>query len=779
MTQHIAGCHILLASDAPGGKELAAAHRPDCAIIDLDVAPEGGVTLCRQLKLSKARFPFPVLLYTSEEPDEAQKLSVFEAGADEFLYHRFDNMDMVAKVRVLLRIKRAEDELRSANKRLADLAGERSKTMREYEERFRLLFHASSDAILVLELASDGESGAFVDVNDVACELTRYDRDEFLELGLKGLFPKSLMGNIQGRIESIVQHKQVFFETMVQDRDGKAIPVAMHTRVFDYGPRPIIIAVVRDLRRAGEATPEEADAETRYRSIAAQTGQMIYDCRIRTGEIRWGGAMTQVTGFKPEELAGFVWDKWKAHVHPKDREENRQVFKEAIDALGTYRLEYRIRHKSGQYRHVEDLGVVLAGEDGSAYRILGTIKDTTARVQTESERRRLEREMQHSQKLESLGVLAGGIAHDFNNILAAIIGLTDLSLQDLEPTSDTYQDLEEALQAAHRAKELVQQILAFSRQTGEERSDLFLHIVVREALKLLRASLPATIEIIDSVDVHSGVVLANPTQMHQVIMNYCTNAAHAMREKGGVLEVRLVDVDLDVRAAQAHPKLLPGPYVLLSVHDTGHGMEPRVLNRIFDPFFTTKGPGEGTGMGLAVVHGIVMDHGGAATVESKPGRGTTIYTYLPRVQGRLSETQPEPEPVDGGKERILFVDDEEGLIHFGQSFLPRLGYAAVFCKNGHEALKVFAQDPSAFDLVITDNVMPRMTGVELAETIRELRKDIPIILFTGFSEDITDARARKAGIQEIVLKPVLGSDLAKRIRRLLDHKANGPTKGAS
>ncbi len=450
-----------------------------------------------------------------------------------------------------------------------------------------------------------------------------------------------------------------------------------------------------------------------------------------------------------------------------------RMFRESLEAVGTYQLEFRIRHRSGEYRHVENMGVVLPGEDGRAYRLLGTVKDISMRVRAEEERRHLERQMQHSQRMESLGVLAGGIAHDFNNILTAIIGLTDMALQDIPKDSPTHKDIKESLQAAHRAKELVKQILMFSRQSGEERAPLFLHIVVREALKLLRASLPPTIEIIDTVDVQSGAVFANAAQMHQVVMNYCTNAAQAMTNQEGRLEVRLTDVEVDERLAATHPKLRPGAYVLLSVMDTGHGMEPHVMSRIFDPFFTTKGPGEGTGMGLAVVHGIVTSHGGAISVTSQPGQGTTFHTYLPRVVGGALPEEIQAEPLPGGTESILFVDDEEVVLRFGEALLPRLGYQVTFCTNGLDALKEFKKKPSRFDLVITDHMMPKMTGAALAEALHVIRPDIPIILFTGFSDQYTEKEMRAIGIQEVVLKPVIGADLAGKIRHVLDHRVKG------
>ncbi len=764
MGRHLPDCELRIAWNVAEGLALAEEIHPDCAVLDVFLPDGDGIELCRRLKSNPSTAHFPVLLMSSAEMDAELRVVALEAGADDFLQRPCEQVDLILKVRAMLRIKHAEDELRAVNKRLAELASERSKALHEYDERYRLLFDVCSDAVLAFDIEEDLGAGRFVEVNGVACSKLGYAQEELLQLRLRDLIPPDRITGLQGRVESILKHKQIFFETVLLRRNEQQLPVSMYARVFERGERRTIIAVLREPGTASETTEQERF----YRMLAVQTGQMIYDCDLRAGEFRWGGAVTQVTGYTVEEMGAFSWHQLMAAVHPDDQKRVLNILQEAMDAVSTYQVESRIRHRSGEYRHVENIGVVLPDENGRAYRLLGTLKDVTARVRADEDRHRAELEMQHSQRLESLGVLAGGIAHDFNNILAAIIGLTDMALQDLPRSSPTHADLKEALQAAHRAKDLVKQILMFSRQSGEERAPLYVHVIVREALKLLRATTPATIEIIDSVDVHSGAVMANAAQMHQVIMNYCTNAVQAMAGRWGRLEVRLQDTDVDERMAAAHPKLRPGPYVRLSVIDTGHGMEPQVLRRIFDPFFTTKGPGEGTGMGLAVVHGIVTSHAGAIIVESLPGKGSTFHTYLPRVSEVVLPEEAHPESMPGGAERILFVDDEEIVLRFCESMLPRLGYEVTFCSDGDEALSVFEKNPEGFDLVITDQIMPRMSGDVLATHIRALRPNIPILLFTGFSDRLTDRRIRAAGIKDVILKPVLASDLAKRIRQALD-----------
>ena len=344
----------------------------------------------------------------------------------------------------------------------------------------------------------------------------------------------------------------------------------------------------------------------------------------------------------------------------------------------------------------------------------------------------LAKQLRQTQKMEAIGTLAGGIAHDFNNILSAIIGYSEIALQDVETGSRLRGYLERVLGAGSRAKELVQQILAFSRQAELEPKPLNITPIVKEALKLLRASLPAFIAIRQDLT-SEATVQADPTHLHQVVMNLCTNAAHAMEKDGGTLTVHLEDVTVSTDTAAEIPDLNPGPFVCLTVQDTGHGMPREVVERIFDPFFTTKEIGEGTGMGLAVVHGIIRIHQGAIVVESEPGSGTLFKVYFPIIAGETDRPAPDVEPLPIGTERILFTDDEELQVELSREMLARLGYQVTGFTDCRKALAHFRENPTAFDLVITDMTMPHMTGDILAAELIAIRPDIPIILCTGYS----------------------------------------------
>jgi CheY-like chemotaxis protein/two-component sensor histidine kinase len=371
--------------------------------------------------------------------------------------------------------------------------------------------------------------------------------------------------------------------------------------------------------------------------------------------------------------------------------------------------------------------------------------------------------------MEAIGTLAGGIAHDFNNILAAMQGYLELSLDDLSDEPAVADHLEKMKSCVDRATKLVRQILTFSRknQQEKEKEPTRISTIVEEVHGMMRSSLPATIEFTKKIHSDSSVVLADSTQIHQVLVNLCTNASHAMREAGGQLDVALVDIDLESETRIGEELLGPGSYVKISVSDTGCGMNKEVLDRIFEPFFTTRKVNEGTGLGLSVVHGIIKSHGGAITVNSTPGKGTTFDIYLPRIEGDQVQEPQDSEPAFKDDEAILLVDDEEVMVDVTKQILQRLGFEVVATTSSVDALKTFKADPKRFDLVITDQVMPNMTGTQLAERLVEIRPEIPIILCSGFPENVDPDHLESIGIKQFVLKPVTREQIAKIIRKAL------------
>jgi len=445
----------------------------------------------------------------------------------------------------------------------------------------------------------------------------------------------------------------------------------------------------------------------------------------------------------------------------------KENIRQAIEERQPKKTTRVVDQRDGKSRYADIIVYPLIGEAvaGAVIRI----DDVTEQVDAETEKTKLLTQLQHAQKMEAIGALASGIAHDFNNILTPILGYADMIRNETPEDSHVCAYLTAVLSAGNRAKDLVSQILSFSRQREQERQPVHIHLIVKEALKLLRASIPTTIDIQTDIDQKCCQVLADPSQIHQIVMNLCTNSYHAMRATGGVLAVSLAPIDIGPEDAKnISPDLVPGPYVHLAIKDSGHGMDHMTMERIFEPYFTTKKEGEGTGLGLSVVHNIVKSHGGHVTAASELGKGATFHVYLPRLPQAGAPLAQVLETLPLGNERILLVDDEEVIMRMEELMLTDLGYRVTALKNSEQAWLTFSARPDDFDLIITDMTMPHMTGLELTQKILALRPDIPIIMCTGFSELVNEEQAKEHGVREYLMKPVMKRDMSYAIRKALD-----------
>jgi signal transduction histidine kinase/ActR/RegA family two-component response regulator len=465
-----------------------------------------------------------------------------------------------------------------------------------------------------------------------------------------------------------------------------------------------------------------------------------------------------------------------AVVHEEDRPLVKLAVEESLyEKNRTPHSEFRKVKKDGTVLWVRETIQTIMDPHQQKILLL-SCEDVTDRKRAEEALARSEKQLRHTQKMEAIGTLAGGIAHDFNNILGAILGYSELALTQVSQDERVKSYLEEVVTAGIRAKELVKQILAFSRRSDQEREAVDLKVIVKEALKMIRATLPATIEIRSSIEVDSAVVFADPTQIHQVVMNLCANAEYAMRKEGGILDLAMTSVELTANSVLEFPSLKPGKYLRLTIRDSGQGIPAQVLERIFEPFFTTKGSGEGTGLGLAVVHGAIVGHGGHISVSSTMGQGTTFTILLPRLDVVIAAYSDKTEEWPKGSGRVLFVDDEEMLARWGEQLLTHLGYVVVAKTNPHEAMDLFRRQADQFDLVVTDQTMPAMSGEVFARAILEIRKDIPIILCTGFSHNMTAEKSAQLGLSAFLMKPVNAAALAHTVKNVLDesrHPSNG------
>lgn len=517
----------------------------------------------------------------------------------------------------------------------------------------------------------------------------------------------------------------------------------------------------RDLeeRKLTEAALRESEARLSHALDATLDG--LWDWNIETGAVHFSPQWARLLGYAPDEVPQRV-EFFFTVLHPDDISRVQQVLEDHLQGRTPVKQdEVRLRHKSGHYLWFLDRGKVAERDSaGRPLRMVGTITDITTR-------RQLEEQLRQSRQLEAIGQLAGGVAHDFNNILAAIMGNAELGLADTSPDHPAHESLLGIRAASNRARSLVQQILAFSRQQPQERRVMALGPVLRETVRFMRATIPATVDLQVQITDSAPPVLADPTQIHQVLVNLVTNAWHAMEDEPGQIEVRLEPVALDALDAARLAGVRPGRFTRLSVRDSGKGMTAETLGRIFDPYFTTKDPGRGSGLGLSVVHGIVQGHDGTIEVVSQPAQGSTFTIYLPAADAPESPTRPDaPQPAMGHGRRILYVDDEVTLLDVARRMLERLGYRFSGFTRPVDAMQLLQQSPGSFDVLITDMNMPGTTGVQLARQVLALRPDMPVILYSGRVTDDLREQARRVGIREVLHKPNTAGEFSDAINRV-------------
>ncbi|MGK7346598.1 MAG: hybrid sensor histidine kinase/response regulator [Candidatus Nitrospinota bacterium M3_3B_026] len=592
------------------------------------------------------------------------------------------------------------------------------------------------------------ESGKAEWVTDITKDRKNYPRaNAYHDIGVRTgfAFPVITAGGVYAVLE--------FFSTRIREKD-ELLMTAADTIAKQLGR-------VVDIQRSREETARLGAAIERINDMV-----MIVDGE---GVIQYvNAAFEKMTGYSRHEAVGSDFHILISGDHDKAFYE---YLARTVKSGKSWKGQYVTRTKSGGLLDIEASITPIQDSSGAVTGFIAIKKDITREAM-------LERHSRRKQKLEAMGMLAGGIAHDFNNILTAVIGYTQLVMENTPKGTETHSDLGEVLTAGKRAKELVAAMLSFSRQAETRKSPLDPAVIVKETLKMLRASIPSTVEVRVSALSGTAQVLADPTQLSQVVMNLCVNAYHAMGEAGGVMEVTLDTVSIDAEEARSLDTRA-GEYVKLTVTDTGVGMDEETLERIFDPFFTTKPLGEGTGMGLSTVHGIVREHGGAITVRSAKGEGSTFEVYIPaggEGQARLEDEEEREDSDPGGAGRILLVDDEESIARMNRKILEANGYEVTPMTSPAVALETFRENPESFDLVITDQTMPGMTGDKLASEIIQIKPSIPVILTTGFSRRITPEKAHAAGICKLLMKPYTAGTLARAAREALagSRKKNEP-----
>jgi two-component system, cell cycle sensor histidine kinase and response regulator CckA len=634
----------------------------------------------------------------------------------------------------------------------------------ERERYLRTILQTTVDGFWVVDL-----TGRFIEVNEAYCRMTGYNRTEFLAMHVSDAEAIDQPADIATRIERIIANGSESFESRHRKKDGSVFDVQMSVTYLEVGTGQMV-CFCRDIteRKRGEETLRESEEQLKAMFEMASIG--IAQAEPKTGKwVRVNHKMTDITGYSYAELLSM---RIPEITHPEDRDRDWEAFQNVVsNRAKDYRLENRYIRKDGTIIWVNVNMTVIRDATGQSIRTVAMVEDITERKRMDEKKAQLEAQLRQAQKMEAIGHLAGGIAHDFNNILSAILGYTEMALDCAPTNSALHEDLKEVISAGLRAKELVNQILTFSRQTIRDPKPVQIAYIVKEVVKMLRAMLPSTISIHQkNILPPQSRILADPTEIHQVIMNLCTNAAHAMRLKGGDLDIVLQEVEFGDDEPGPHPDIVQGRYIRLSVSDTGHGMSEEVADQIFNPYFTTKAQGEGNGMGLSVVHGIVKNCNGAITVESKVGDGSTFYVYFPAIKMDNTETAQDLPLLMAGKGRILFVDDERPLIDLGQKMLERIGYNVTTVSSAREALEMIASNPYWFDLLITDYTMPRMTGLDLSREAKRIRPDIPVIVCSGYNDTLNEKTFASFGIEAFVPKPFDWSELSRVIDRAIHGK---------
>ena len=683
--------------------------------------------------------------------------SLFQVEAS-VQYRPVENGRLVAFLRDITERKRAENALKDS------------------EDKFRKAFYVIPDSINISRL----EDGRYVSVNRGFTSIMGYAEDDVvghrsIECNiwedpddrarlLAGLAEDGAVANLEARFRT---------------KDGSLRYGLMSASLIEIGNVPHVISITRDITER-----KRAEAEVRTLSRAMEQSPASVVITDKAGNIEYvNPRFEQLTGYSRAEAVGSNPRILKSGITPA---ETYSQMWQAISDGGEWRGELCNRRKNGELFWEFAAVSGLRGEDGEIEHYIAVKEDITERKQAEAARDSLEAQLRESQKMEAIGTLAGGIAHDLNNALATILGNAELARQDMSANPLALESLEEIGKAGARARDLVQQILAFSRRQPTERRPMALAPVVEESARLLRAALPARVTLEVRCEADAPTVLADASQIQQVLINLCNNAVQAMRGEPGRVGIRLDTVTLDAKLAGELPELHamlarhPGRAVRLAVSDNGPGMDAATLGRIFEPFFTTKPTGEGTGLGLSIVHGVVKGHEGAILVDSQPGKGATFTLYFPAAAvqsgapGREDSAVAETSRMGRGQ-RILYIDDDESLVFLVQRLLERRGFRVSGYVNQREALEALRADPRRFDLVVTDYNMPGMSGLEVAREVRALRADLPVAVASGFVSEELREQAGGAGVRELIFKADTVEELCEAFARLADASAENPT----
>jgi PAS domain S-box-containing protein len=628
--------------------------------------------------------------------------------------------------------------------------------LRKTEEKYQKLYDDAPDIYFTLS-----EKGRIASANQFGADYLGYTTADLVGRPFREIIHPSDQETASKKFRAVFDKGIVKseLEMTLLHKDGWPIHIQVRTHLMP-GSKPAELQIIcRDINELKLAQEKLKERERYFRSILLNMNDDILIIDKQFNIVDTSKRHLVTVGSRREDAVGQNWlvflNRYAEQVEERDVSFS---LSEVFDVGRTWNDCVKIKRTPATENRWLDIRVSPMGSPGeSVQRAIMVLRDVTEEV-------KLEAHLRQTQKIEAIGSLAGGIAHDFNNILMSVILNTESALRDLKEETPVREGLKISLEASLRAKELVQQILTFSRTSEKDRYPISVIPIVKETMKMLRSSLPSVIEIRPEIIAEADTILANPSQIRQILVNLMTNAGHAMKDKGGTIILRLSEEHLTNAADLVHPEMKLGAYLKLTVEDTGHGISPEVIERIFDPFFTLKKPGEGTGMGLAVIQGIVKEIGGTVAVRSEMGKGSVFDVFLPRIDHLSVEGEALSEALPTGEGCILFIDDEAFLVKSAVRFLEGAGFEVVGCTSGLEALEIFKKAPQRFDLVITDAIMPKMSGIELAQELINIRSDIPVVLCTGFSEEVGREKIQSLGIRSVLMKPVIGSILIAAVK---------------
>lgn len=762
------GYRVFTAGNGHEALEAAERHEPDLILLDVMMPGIDGFETCRRLKANPLTEHIPVIFVTALA-STSDMVTGLELGGADYLIKPYQRAEMLARIRTQLKLVMLNREMRRAvdfqESEVARRTAELKEAQREIVTRRQFLeavLENVPDAIVTLDA-----SHHVVDWNPGAVRMFGYSPEE-----AKGKHLDSLVARGQSLGEAdqktrLVMNGQVVapFETVRQRRDATSLNViAAGSPIIINGVIAGAVAVYTDISGLKLTEEELRRSHERFLTVMESIEATIYVVDMKTHEILFMNQQL-MREYGRDLTGGVCWRDLRGQSQPCPFCSNERLLDRLGNPQGRCSWEDFNAQTNRWFRHH---GRAIKWVDQRLVR-LQMATDITEQKRLEQERKEYERRIQQLQKMEAIGTLAGGIAHDFNNILSAVFGYAELAVLRAGTNQLLQRNLSGILEAAKRAKELVQQILLFSRQGEQELKPLQIRPLIKESLKMLRSSLPTTIKIKQQLQGDFENVLANPTQIHQIVMNLCANAAQAMEEDGGVLTVSLTQVEL-TEEVRHHPGREAGTYLKLRVQDTGRGIPADLLDKIYNPYFTTKSKGQGTGLGLSVVHGIVQSYSGIIEVGSEPGRGTVFDVFLPAIGTEADREELPVIDLPSGSEHILLVDDEEMLIEVLGEMLRLLGYRVTATTSSVGALGLFLANPAEFDLLITDMTMPGLTGDRLTAEVRAKRPELPVIICTGYNRRLSDNDPKTLAVQAILMKPVEQSDFATTVRAVLDGK---------